>query len=84
MMLVRLRISRSCPSNASEETRFEATTSDSTAMLEDMFPCDSWIVEHEPETATDLHGPSVVDGVAQELVELSSYTCDFLVVGRWN
>ena len=85
MMLVRLRDQ---PIVSFKRERGDAFRSHNErlhfAMLEDMFPCDSWIVEHEPETATDLHGPSVVDGVAQELVELSSYTCDFLVVGRWN
>lgn len=49
-------------------------------MLLDLFPEAEWIVEHEMDTLTDLHAPSVVNGVPQAL-ELSTYTCDFLVAG---
>lgn len=42
-----------------------------------------WIVRHEPETLLDLHDPSVVDGVARSVTEMSrSYTCDFVVASR--
>ena len=47
------------------------------------FPPADWSVHHEPETLLDLHQPSVVDGVAQDVTDTThSYTCDFVVAHR--
>lgn len=47
-------------------------------LLSERFP--DWTVDHEPETLLDLHDPTVVDGVAQNVVDISrSYTCDFVL-----
>lgn len=48
-----------------------------------LFPNEDWILKHEPETMIDTHQPSVVDGVAVDIVGMShSYTCDFIVAHR--
>ena len=87
--LVLLRLAQQCPTLArrfadgAERFRSRNEARHAALLRDHFFPSEDWLVEHEPETLLDLHQPSIVDGVAQSVTEVTrSYTCDFVVAHR--